>query len=486
MAEISCKEFEIYLQKQGHSGGPFSPVYLIYGEEVLYRAIHDALVSAILPPEARELNHEGIEGDPENVPALLDRMNTYSLLSGAKVVSFQNAKLFYSRQGKETLLEKAGSAWDAGDKRKAAGYVLSAMGALGLTLEDMGERGGGIAQLMTDPQEAGWLEEVFRFCREKQMTTPSGKEGADRLQQAVERGFPEGNYLIITTDLVDRRRSLFTCLKEAGTVVDCSVPKGNRQVDRRAQEELLRERVARILTPRGKHLEPRAFAALMELTGFDLRTFSGNLEKLALFSGDRQTITARDVASVLDRTREDPIYEFTGAVCDRDLDRAFFQLKALLSQNIHPLQVMAALVNQFRKVMLAKAFTLSDHGRAWHGTMDYTVFRSRVLPAIKAYDAELSETNERMAEMTSASAEGGTAPGKKAKKKKSRTAELMVAQNPNNAYPVYLMLKKAALFSMEELMRIYGELSDVDMLLKSTPQDPRILLETLLLHICAP
>jgi DNA polymerase-3 subunit delta len=224
----------------------------------------------------------------------------------------------------------------------------------------------------------------------------------------------------------------------------------------------------------------------MELTGFDLRTFSGNLEKLALFSGDRKAITAGDVAAVLDRTREDPIFEFTGAVSDRDLDRALFQLKALLCQNAHPLQILAALVNQFRKLLLAKAFTLSAHGRPWRSAMDYTAFRSQVLPGIKAYDTDLLETTEGLADLASASVSEETATGKKPKKKKSRTSELMVAPNPNNPYPVYLTLKKAALFSMDELVRIHGKLSDVDNQLKSSPQDPRILLETLIMHICAP
>ncbi len=484
MAEISCKELETHLQKIASAGGAFSPVYLVYGEEVLYKAAHDALVAAILPPEARALSHDIIDGEPENVPELLNRMNTYSLLSGAKVVSYQNAKLFYARQGKETLLKKAEEAWEAGEKMKASGYVLSAMAASGLALEDLEDGKGGLSLFVPDDQEARWLAELLAFCRENQLSAPAAKDDCGQLQEAVEKGFPEGNHLIITTDLVDRRRTLFKCLKASGTVVDCSVPKGNRQVDRRAQEDVLRERVARILGPQGKRLEPRAFTALTEMTGFDLRTFSGNLEKLALFSGKRKTITAEDVASALDRTRENPIYEFTGAVSDRDLEQSLRQLKDLLAQNAHPLQILAALINQFRKVVLAKAFTESPHGRSWRGTMDYTTFRSAVLPAIKAYDADFVDTHGQMIDILSASG-GEAAGGKKSKKKKSRSAELMVAQNPNNPYPVYLTLKKASLFPMDELMRIYGQLSEVDMLLKSSRQDPRLLLERLIIRICS-
>ena len=44
------------------------------------------------------------------------------------------------------------------------------------------------------------------------------------------------------------------------------------------------------------------------MTGFDLRTFINNLEKLIAYTGERKNITKDDVKSVLERTRIDPIY----------------------------------------------------------------------------------------------------------------------------------------------------------------------------------
>ena len=65
-------------------------------------------------------------------------------------------------------------------------------------------------------------------------------------------------------------------------------------------------------------MSPPAFTRLYEMTGFDLRTFSNNLEKLVLFAGERQEITEDDVAAVLERSKQDPIYVLTGAVSDRN------------------------------------------------------------------------------------------------------------------------------------------------------------------------
>lgn len=493
MPEISYHQFDQYLEETAKTPGKkaFAPVYLIFGEEMLFKKAHDALVDALLPSRSEKLNHEKIAGDNENIPDVINRMNTYSLLAGTKVVSFQEAMLFYSAQNKDKLLENAKSAWQNSDMRKAAEWVLTAMVKLGIAMDDLHQNGQGLSLLSDSADDAEWLEKIVNYCRENQLEPPSEKDYLAHLQEAVEKGFPQKNHLIITTDLVDKRRGSYSSLKEKGVVVDCSVPKGNRLADKKIQEEVLRERAGSILSTARKKMEPQALTELMEMTGFDLRTFSGNLEKLVLFSGKRAVITSGDVRSVLDRTREDPIFDFTGAVSDRNLEKALFLLKSLLTQNSHPLQLLTALVNHFRKLLLAKAFTSSHHGRVWQAGMDFAVFKSKVLPGIQAYDEQLLETtgqwdSERDGVNTDIEA-GEKPPAKKkkpVKKKKNPAADLAVAQNPGNPFPIYQMLKKVNLFSMDELLNAYSRLSDLDVQLKSTGQDPQILLESLVIHIC--
>ena len=73
-------------------------------------------------------------------------------------------------------------------------------------------------------------------------------------------------------------------------------------------------------------MDRRTFRAMYELTGFDLRIFSDNLNTLITYVGDRKKITQDDVEYVLKRTKKDPIYEFTNAISDRDLEKSFFFL----------------------------------------------------------------------------------------------------------------------------------------------------------------
>ena len=104
-------------------------------------------------------------------------------------------------------------------------------------------------------------------------------------------------------------------------------------------------------------MDKATYQALVEKTGFDLFTFTNNLEKLANFVGDRKQITVADTEAVLTRTKLDPIYALTNAIADRDLEKALYLLKSLFAGGVHPLQALAAITNQTRKLLRIKGLT---------------------------------------------------------------------------------------------------------------------------------
>jgi DNA polymerase-3 subunit delta len=271
------------------------------------------------------------------------------------------------------------------------------------------------------------------------------------------------------------------------------VPKGNRRADRMVQESVLAEMMREMLKTSNKSMTQSAYPALFEMTGFDLRAFTSNLEKLISYVGDRKEITIKDVETVLQRTKEDPIYELTGALADRKPEAALFFLDSILSAGIHPLQIFSALVNQVRKLLLAKDFTKSTYGRDWQAACPYDYFQKRVIPGIVEYDRNLLEhLGEGQAMLDSSIRSKKTeAQTKKAgartrgKKKKSKTTtDLLVAKNPKNAYPIYLLLKKAERFSKDELIDAFDILNAADKHLKIGGQNHKLVLEQLILQIC--
>jgi DNA polymerase-3 subunit delta len=490
MPEIHYKLLRKYLQDLSEdSEKQFAPVYLIFGEELLVETAFDDLLEIMLPGAGRTASYDPMEGDVENIYEVIERASTYSLLGGVKVVAMRESKIFYAQQDKRRLLERSKNAYDDDDLKNAAKYFLNLLGNLSLSFDDV-DKSSRKKTLIFDAGLEGddeWLDAIISYCMEKNLPIPEPADENAALQRAIEKGFPRNNHLLITTDFVDKRRSLYKTIKDRGVVIDCAVPKGNRHADKMAQEDVLLQKMTEILKTNHKEMDKGAYLALTDMTGFDLRTFCGSLEKLIDYVGERKTITGEDVESVLKRTKKDPIYDLTNAIADREIDKALFFLKALLEAEFHPLQILAAITNQLRKLMLAKDFAKKPQAKGWYAGISFNVFQQSIIPSVVAYDQFLLKTLEEWENSNKNSADGDTVSKQGKKKKKSNMdTDLLLARNPKNAYPVFQLLKKCEQYSIEELIAAIGYLSEVDVQLKTTSQNPKLALERLILRICNP
>ena len=419
---------------------------------------------------------------------VVESINTYGLSPGLKLVAWLNAPLFRGSSDPKQLLTSAQDAFESGDERKAAGFFMKYLNSATLGLEDVGpaDRESGSLPGLSGGREEKWVDDLVADCLQKGLKPTVAADQAESIKRAVEKGLPPGHFLVITTQSVDRRQGLFKAVRDQGVVIDCSVPKGSRRADTQAQEKVLIDTMTTILKPHRKKMDRPAFNALCEKTGFDLRVFANNLEILIEFVGARDQINADDVAAVLKRTKLDPIYELTNAVSDREtLGKALFFLDSLLGGDAHPLQILAALTNQVRRLLLARDFAESTHGRVWFDGCTYNQFQSQVLPAMVAYDQQLLEeldSWQQKLEPGATPVEGKSRQARKGASKKP--ADLLVADNPKNAYPLYLMLQKSGRFTKSELLRTTQALLDTDRHLKSSAQDPKLVLEWLIMHLC--
>ncbi len=479
----AIKHKELKKKIEGLQPGEIPGMLLIHGEELLVKTTLETFLDILLSGEARKHNYEPVDGSETSIPDAVEKVNTYSLLAGPKVVAILDSPVFYSKQDTTAVLDQAKEAFKNNATRKAALLLLKVMALLGLSYDDVTDELRADALKLTEQQRADdcWVAEVLGYSRAKGLPVPRGDSMADVLQRAVTRGFPARQHLVVTTDIVDRRRSLYKTIVEKGLVIDCAVPKGDRKADRTAQTVVLNDQFSKVLAECGKKLEPQARALLVEMIGFNLRTVTNSLKQLASFIGSRETITAGDVRQVVRKTRHDPIYDFTNSITDRNRAAALFFLGSLLADNLYPLQLLAAMTNQVRKLIHIKGFTASSSGKAWYRECHYTHFRDQVIPAIVAYDRLISSEISGWEEALS------PANGKKGGKKKKQSkvaAELLIARNPKNPYPVYQMMKKAERFSESELLDWLELLGEADARLKSTSMDPKLVLEEVVMSIC--
>jgi DNA polymerase-3 subunit delta len=61
-------------------------------------------------------------------------------------------------------------------------------------------------------------------------------------------------------------------------------------------------------------------------------------------------------------------------------------MKSLLDDGMHPLQLLAALANQVRRLLLAKDFIVRDQGRSWSSRMTFPQFKATTLKSVQADD----------------------------------------------------------------------------------------------------
>jgi DNA polymerase-3 subunit delta len=454
------------------------PVTLIFGEELLCKKALDAVMDLLMPDADRTVGVESFDGGEAVIGTVLSSLNTYALLSSAKVVVFHNARLFYSANARQGLREKMNQAGESGEMKKAARPLLNLMALDGLDFEDLNtatHRKRILGEVGGQPPE--WFDQLLAYCRDKELKVPAKQDDADLLKAAMEKGFPDGHRLLIATDVVDRRKTLFKAIGEKGLVVDCSVPKGETRNDRLARDAVMQAAMDEVLAKAGKQMALNARKRVMQWTGFDLRTLAANLEKLVSFVGDRQRIEDNDVKALLQPTRKDPIFEFTNAVADRNLTAALLLMQGMLTDGMHPLQLLSAVANQLRRLLLAKDFIVRDRGRNWSAGVSFPRFKTGAFKVVLAEDEKFASLQQEWEAMLDPDA-------KKPKGKKTGAGDLALARNPRSPFPVYQTLKKADAFSLEALAAAMRSLSETDLRMKSTGQDPRMLLETFLVKLC--
>ena len=481
MTEIPYKNLQKILK--GTEIEKFPQVLLIYGEEFLYKNALDKIVDLLLPESSRTMNYDLLDGINENIPKAIERVNTYSLIPGIKIVALRDANIFYSKEDKWSLFEKAKAEFENNDLKKASGYFIKFLSSFDLNFADLKEKNRH-ERLGIDPNEdLSWMDQLMEYCQSINISVNrESMDWIDLLIRAMENGFPKGHFLVITTDIAAKGHRLYKAIKEYGWVIDCSVPKGEKRADKIQQELVLNERMRAILSERGKSIEKEAYAAMLDMIGFNIRAFINELEKLVNYVGDRETISFDDVKELLKRTRQEPVFEFTNAITDRNLESSLFLLESVLSSGMHPLQILTAMANQVRKLINAKGFIENPCGNVWRKGATYNYFQKNVMDAVMEYDQAL---RDRLAGWDSILEKHKTKGKKKsAKKKGGENSDLFLMKNPKSPYPTYQLLKKSDNFSMEDLKGALNRVKDADMLMKTTSQNPRHLLQNIVFKIC--
>jgi DNA polymerase-3 subunit delta len=437
--------------------GKAVPCYLLYGdEEFRLRDAVEKITTALIPDARdRELNLFVTDGEHEDVGSLCESLVTPPLLPGRKVLVVRETRLFQSKTLLAPLIARIRERLEP-DPARAAADFMQFLALTELQLDDLRE--GGWRKIDDDvwqkivPDDGGegresWLPRAVDLCVSRGLVSVKEKaDETDRLERVLAGGMPEGNHLILTAETVDRRKRLFKAVSTVGRILTFAKIKGEAR-----QQQAVMEMAAGPLGERGKRLSSGAWAALGQKTGFSLRESLGAIEKLITYSAEKAVIEAADVEAVIGRTKEDTVFDLTGALTGRNLATALRAARDLLDQGVPPLRIMAMITREIRFLLHAKLLIASGRLKGFSADMDYGRFQKAVYPSLKQGAGEKEEQVD------------------------------LVSQHP---FVVYQALKNSDRFTRSDLAGYLEMLVRIDLALKSTGREPRLLLERFLLAVC--
>jgi len=225
-----CKRSEIGALLDDISQGNLFQCYLFIGERYLCRESADLIQAALLKNQQGTVHP--IDGDQEDHSRTLGQLLSFSLLPGRQIYRITDSRLFLSKSVASNFWSKAEQALESGKKRSAVRQLHNLLDSAGIQLEK--------SENLSDIPSDQW-QKLFGFQKPSgdllwadQLLQETGgppnrrksENGSDAFLQAIEKGLPQQNIVLLTVETLDKRQKLFNQIKKHGQVVDCSVETG--------------------------------------------------------------------------------------------------------------------------------------------------------------------------------------------------------------------------------------------------------------------
>lgn len=426
------------------------PVYLISGDSYLSREVHQQLISRLLPEEIRSFNLEIADGEKEDIHAILERLQTFPFFPGRKVVSVKNPIQIFSSGSEDRLWKKAEEAWQKGQPERSARYLrvfLQQAGIFSKLIEGglKGEEENLREKLFPDSSKPlpDWFKEALAVIREHLPGESVPLNPEQVLESAIRQGFPRGHILILVIEGPPGSSKTIKSIAQYGVVLNLSLRQGKKGEQTTALKGYVKSR----LSQEGKTIHPQAEALLLERIDPEVFQLEMEIQKLLSYLGDRKQILPKDIDELVGSNREEPLYELTTVLGERNFEEGLRKLKQLWEQGYNPLQILSGITNTLRRLIEAKELltTVSKiPPRAWK---DYGGFSALILPQLK----------------------------------QTPLPDLLSKVHP---FVLYNTLKTAGDFSFSHLLSSLETLHEADRKLKTSGASPLFLLEDFILSFC--
>ena len=182
--------------------------------------------------------------------------------------------------------------------------------------------------------------------------------------------------LLITAGKVDKRKAFYKALDKLGTVESFA----GLSVDDRDWASQAEAWARKGLSARQKEISHEALAELVDRVGPNARQLDNEVEKVALYVGDRKEIEFDDVATICTRNKMARAFALGDALGDRDLPRLLARLdEALWEVKLDPqkseIGLLYGLIAKVRAMLLLKEMLKEGWVKP---DMDYNRFKAQL------------------------------------------------------------------------------------------------------------
>lgn len=196
------------------------------------------------------------------------------------------------------------------------------------------------------------------FMSEKRLVLVRGVDKYDKESMETLTAYvahpAETTVLAMTAAKMAKNLRLYKAVDAAGGIVERKAPNARE----------LPGRVRELFADRGREIGLDGAEALITAAGTDLVRLSAEIDKIASFVGDRTQITRADIAEVVATTAPASIFDFTGAIADKDAAAALRVVANLVDdgQSVHGLHAMA--VRTIRELITTRSLIDRGQGNA--------------------------------------------------------------------------------------------------------------------------
>ena len=178
----------------------------------------------------------------------------------------------------------------------------------------------------------------------------SGKKSESEAMNEFLKNVPESTVIIFVESKVDKRSSLYKNVSKLGAAYEFIELKENE----------LSEWASRHFKSYGAAIDIKDIYYLIRRVGCDMGSLASEIQKLTLYKGEGNVVTASDIDNICKKSLELNIFELVDAAATKNAGLALNIFNNLLLMKESPIMIIAMIARQFRLILQCK--TLNDKG----------------------------------------------------------------------------------------------------------------------------